>query len=84
MEVWRRIDTEREGEEEEGRVKKVNLRFQNGTSEEVRGKERLRSQIVTSEETEFEITICDFKYRGRKDGDFYGIHTGRLRKCSGN
>ena len=42
------------------------MRFQIGTSEDVCGKECLRSQSVTSEETELEITNCDFKIKGEK------------------
>ena len=35
MEVWRRTDTEREGEEEKGRVRESGLRSQIETSEEL-------------------------------------------------
>ena len=69
MEVWRRIDTEREGEEEEGRVKQKirrSLRFQFGTLSGAKGKECLRSQIVTSEETELEVANCNFKIKRGK------------------
>lgn len=94
MEVWRRTDTEREGEEEEGGVKanglrsqfatskgsvrtskRDDLRCQIGISEELevadcdfkRNKEKgyLRSQIVTSEEAQLEITKCDFKIKSK-------------------
>ena len=51
--MWRRTDTERAGEKEEGRVRqKIRgcLRFQFGTSSGAKGKECLRSQIATSKE----------------------------------
>ncbi len=42
------------------------LRFQFGTSSGAKGKECLRSQIVTSEETELEVANCDFKIKSKK------------------
>ena len=65
MEVWRRTDTERKGEEEEGGVREVNLKSQIATSSGAKKKGLFEVTIWnlrgSMRKGVFEVTICDLR-----------------------